>query len=77
MPFCNGTDTGFARRESEPTSARSSMAREPEKPQSGGMQMTVSKRAVQAAAIDTGAPPAFYGAWDQIDYANLQQSLII
>ena len=44
------------------------MAREPEKPQSGGMQMTVAKRAVKAVATDTGAPPAFGVMWDQINW---------
>jgi len=49
------------------TSARSSMARETDKPRSGGRQMTVSVVQARACDEDAGAPPTYDMSWDQLD----------
>src|ERR1039457_4043235 len=76
-PFCNRADTGcnIVRRESELTSARSSMARETEKPRSGGRQMTASVAQARASAEDAGAPPADELTWDQIDWDQINEEV--
>jgi RNA-directed DNA polymerase len=77
-PLGNKADTGcnITRRESEPTSARSSMARESEKPQLGGKQMTVSATKVQSVGLDTGAPPVHEDVWDQIDWVPVNKEVM-
>src|SRR5436309_1098872 len=77
MPLCNRADTGcdITRRESEPTSAWSSMARELEKPRSGGRQMTVRTPAANALGANTGAPPANEATWDQINWDQVEQEV--
>src|SRR3989442_680018 len=73
----NRADTGcdITRRESEPTSARSSMAREPEKPRSGGRQMAASARMAKASDADAGAPPANETTWDQINWSRVVEEI--
>ena len=74
---CNGVDTGcdITRRESEPISARSSLTREPEKPRTGGRQMTAPIHAAKAAVTSVGAPPTDDVTWDQIDWHKVTEEV--
>ena len=77
-PFCNRADTdcNIVRRESELTSARSSMARETDKPRSGGRQMTGSVAQARACVEDAGAPPTYDMNWEQLDWAEITEEAL-
>ena len=73
MSPCNGADTDcdIVRRESEPTSARSFMARELDQSMNAGKQMTQDAAGSQQTASPCGAPVRSEEAWLQADWDHI------